>query len=87
MRTLRAGRFTLDALRALPLQRMHPLAEYLRERGVTFEEGALYLGVTPRTITRWVGGHAHPCWAQGSRIASALGFKDTDLFPPKWPPG
>jgi DNA-binding NarL/FixJ family response regulator len=53
------------------------MSEVLRRKGLTFEEAAQQLGVSVKTVSRWVGGETEPRFRDLRRIQETFG--DTPL--------
>lgn len=79
--TTRAKR--LAELREMPRTPTHPLALYLKERGVSRAQAAEMLGLRPVEIDHVVRDWKRPRDAEV--IAKALGVKVDDLFPTEPP--
>ncbi len=80
-KTTRAKR--LAELRDMPRTPTHPLALYLKERGVSRAQAAEMLGLRPVEIDHVVRDWKRPRDAE--LIAKALGEKVDDLFPMERP--
>ena len=63
-----------------------PFARWLRERmaerGLTREELAGAVGVSPPAVSWWATGRTYPQWDARARLAAALGA-DPDDVPPR----